>query len=127
MRIDRTVLRTVAPPVLALGLVAALIHPVDALPVPAVAPTGPAAPTTGIAFAERITLSDGRLRTAVGLGRDQRAGTASVVGAPGCRTDLAPGSVARLDCAYAGSGPVTVSVVLKDGTRTSRTAMPTAG
>jgi hypothetical protein len=34
MRIDRDTVRIVVPPLLALGLVAALTHPADAMPVP---------------------------------------------------------------------------------------------
>ena len=51
MRIDRNTLRTVVPPVLALGLVALVTHPVDAetiRPDQRLAATGSAAPATQV-------------------------------------------------------------------------------
>jgi hypothetical protein len=46
MRIDRDTVRVVVPPVLALGLVALLVHPVDAL-APAQAPVAPVSVSAG--------------------------------------------------------------------------------
>jgi hypothetical protein len=128
MRIDRNTLRTVVPPVLALGLVALVTHPVDAVELdrtPVVAQAPSVAPT-GVAFEKTIRVDDGRLRTAVLVGTAQPGGRASVLGAPACAIDLQPGVVGRLDCAYAGSGPVTVVVLLADGRRTTHTDLPVA-
>ncbi|MFN8157229.1 MAG: hypothetical protein U0R68_07415 [Candidatus Nanopelagicales bacterium] len=125
MRIDRNTLRTVVPPVLALGLVVLVTHPVDAVPLDPPPTSAPApAPSTGVAFEQQIHLADGHLRTAVLVGAAQPAGHATVVGAPSCSLALTPGVVGTLDCAYAGSGPVTVVVLLADGRRTTHTDLP---
>ncbi len=127
MRIDRNTLRTVVPPVLALGLVALVTHPVDAVQLdrPTAAPATAVAPT-GVAFEQTVHVADGRLRTAVLVGTAQAGGRATVLGAPACAVDLKPGLVGHLDCAYAGRGPVTVVVLLADGRRTTHTALPAA-
>lgn len=126
MRIDRNTLRTVLPPVLALGLVALVTHPVDAVPLDPPAPVPAAAPATGVAFEQQIHLADGRVRTSVLVGTAQPAGTATVIGAPGCSVALTPGVVGTVDCAYAARGPVTVVVLLADGRRTTHTDQPVA-
>lgn len=128
MRIDRNTLRTVVPPVLALGLVALVTHPVDAVQLdPPKTPAAPAVAPTGVAFEQSIHVADGRLRTAVMVGTAQPGGRASVLDAPACTVALKPGVVARLDCAYAGTGPVTVVVQLADGRRTTHTDVPVTG
>jgi hypothetical protein len=132
MRIDRNTLRTVVPPVLALGLVALVTHPVDAMPRPPAQSQGPAAtlsaparvladgvavPAPAVSFQEQLRVADGRLRTAVLVGATEPAGRARVLQIPGCQVTLTPGSIGWLDCAYAGSGTLTVEVLLSDGRR----------
>lgn len=116
MSTNRMLLRTALPPVLALGLVALVVHPMQALAVASQAaqPTGPAASAVSpVAFEQTATLSGGRLRTTV---LADRAGTASVVGVTGCTTAVAPGRPAHLDCAYTGrAATVSVVVTLADG------------
>lgn len=134
MRIDRNTLRTVVPPVLALGLVALVTHPVDAVPldppqtlastggvsaparVVTTDPAGNAQVTVpAVAFQEQLRVTDGRLRTAVLVNVGEPAGRAWVRQIPGCEITLTPGTVGWLDCAYAGSGTLTVDVMLSDG------------
>lgn len=134
MRIDRNTLRTVVPPVLALGLVALVTHPVDAVtiqPPRSLAATGgvsaPARVVTtdaagnvqvtvpAVAFQEQLRVTHGRLRTAVLVNAAEPAGRAWVRQIPGCEITLTPGTVGWLDCAYAGSGTLTVDVMLSDG------------
>lgn len=137
MRIPRTTLRTVLPPLLALGLVAVVTHPVDA-----VDPSSAALPATGgqpavrgdvvttlpaIAFQEQIRVVGGRLRTAVLVNVSQPAGRATVRQLPGCTATLTPGVPAWLDCAYSGRGPVTIDIALADGRRSAHTDVPVVG
>ncbi|HET7901154.1 MAG TPA: hypothetical protein VFL59_08180 [Candidatus Nanopelagicales bacterium] len=133
---DRTTLRTVVPPVLALGLVALLTHPVDALPSPTstlpstgatAARGGVQARVPGVAFQQQLRVVDGRLRTAVLVNVAAPAGRATVRELPGCAVALTPGVVGWLDCAYAGRAAVTIDVVLADGERVTRSDVPVRG
>jgi hypothetical protein len=141
MRISRRALRIVVPPLLALGLVAAVaVRPVDAVDV---APSAGLASTGGrhvapagnvgvsvpaVAFTEKITLADGRVRTAVLVNIAEHKGAATFVGLPNCSVTAWPGVPVWLDCAYSGPArPLTVAVTLKDGGRFTHTVVPTAG
>lgn len=136
MRIDRNTLRTVVPPVLALGLVALVTHPVDAVtlrPPQSLAATGgvsvpaKAIPADGgttlktvvpvVSFQEQLRVTGGRLRTAVLVNTAAPAGRARVLEIPGCQIALTPGVAGWLDCAYPGHGTLTVEVLLADGRR----------
>jgi len=141
----RTLLRTVAPPVLALGLAALMVHPLEAVqaaPVaaPAAAPI-PASmltehspvPASGsvsvgvpaVAFQQHATLAGGHLRTAVLINVAEPAGTAAIDGIAGCSVAVEPGVPSWLDCPYAGAGAtVRVSVTLTDGRRFAQEALP---
>jgi hypothetical protein len=142
MSISRQTLRLVVPPVLALGLVALVaVRPVDAQDVQPsaaslastggrhAAPVGNVGVTVpAVAFTEKITLADGRVRTAVLVNVAEHEGTASIVGLPGCSATAKPGVALWLDCAYHGkSGPLTVTVTLKDGPRYTSTVVPSVG
>jgi hypothetical protein len=140
----RTLVRTVAPPVLALGLAALMVHPLEAVhlapvaapsaaPVPAalLAERSPAA--TGsvsvavpvVAFQQHAALAGGRLRTAVLVDVAEPAGTAAIESIAGCRVAVEPGVPAWLDCPYAGGGTtVGVSVALTDGRSFAQDALP---
>ena len=149
MTTSRMLLRTVVPPVLALGLVALVVHPLQALASPTAAPaTAPAAAvppamladhassarTPGssvssaipvVAFQQRATLVGGRLRTAVLVNAADPAGTASLAGIPGCSAAAAPGAPAWIDCAYDGTAAtVTVRVTLSDGRSFAQSGVP---
>ena len=137
MTTSRMLARTVLPPALALGLVALVVHPLEALAAPTAAPAPAAAPAamlaynaalegpTGsavttavpaVAFQQRATLAGGRLRTAVLVNVAEPGGTASVAGAPGCSATAVPGVPTWIDCAYGGpAATVTVHVTLSDG------------
>ena len=140
MRIDRNTLRTVVPPVLALGLVALLTHPVDAAdlrPSPQLAATGSmAAPARivstdaagdvvvtvpAVAFQQVLRVTGGRLRTAVLVNEGEPGGRASVPRISGCEIALTPGVVGWLDCPYPGTGTITVDVQLADGRHMTHT------
>ena len=128
MSIDRTTVRIVVPPILALGLVAVLVHPLAAASpsdrsmadsggstnavAPAYVPeTGPSVPSPAgqvvvgipaVAFTAHVVVRDGRLRAPVLLTDPSVIGRARVVGAvtgPGCTARLAPGVPVVLDCA----------------------------
>ena len=141
----RTLLRTVAPPVLALGLMALMVHPLEAVqaaPVatPAAAPVPDAmlaehspASAAGsvsvgipaVAFQQPATLTAGRVRPAVLVNVAEPAGTASIAGMSGCSVAAEPGAPAWLDCPYAGTGvTVHVSVTLTDGRTFAQDALP---
>jgi hypothetical protein len=137
--ISRSTSRVVLPPLLALGLIALVVRPVDATditPATDLASTGsPVAPAPAaggvsisvpaVAFTEQIALADGRVRTAVLVNIAERGGTGSIVGLPGCFVTAKPGVPAWLDCAYGGgTGPLTVAVTLKDGVRVTHTVVP---
>lgn len=134
MSIDRTTLRTVVPPILALGLVAVVTHPVDAVDLSpqALPATGARPAVTGtmvasvpaVAFQEHLRVVDGRLHTAVLVNASQPTGRAHVSQLPGCTATLEPGVPAWLDCDYSGRGPVTIDVTLADGRHTTHTAVP---
>ena len=127
MRIDRSTARIVVPPILALGLVAALMDPLasasptsDALATTPGRVAPPAAVTeahTGasslrhagstsvdipaVLFAESIVAVDGHLRTPVLLADRSVSGSVRIVGAGqgnDCRGSLTPGTVTWLDC-----------------------------
>jgi hypothetical protein len=133
--ISRSTARAVLPPLLALGLVALVaVRPVDALDVPppvGLASTGQSTVTAAgnvsvsvppVAFTERITYADGRVRTAVLVNVAEPAGVATIVGLPDCTADAQPGVALWLDCAYAGDArPLTVAVTLTDGSRFTHT------
>ncbi len=141
MRISRSTLRIVVPPLLALGLVAAVaVRPVDAVDVAPsvelastggrhVAPAGNVSVSVpAVAFTEQITLADGRVRTAVLVNMSERKGTATIVGLRDCSATAKPGVALWLDCAYdGGSGPLTVAVTLKSGQRYTHTVVPSVG
>ncbi len=136
--ISRSTARAVLPPLLALGLVAILaVRPVDAQEVPA--PTGlartggqVAAPAGNVgvsvptvAFTEKITLANGRVRTAVLVNIAEDEGTATIVGLDRCSATATPGVPVWLDCAYSGgAGSLTVLVTLEDGLRYTHTVEP---
>lgn len=140
MRIDRNTLRTVVPPVLALGLVALVTHPVDAVTPrasQALAGTGsisaPARTVTtdasgnvavsvpSVAFQQQLRVTAGRLHTAVLVNAAEPAGRASIRQIEGCQIALTPGVVGWLDCPYAGAGTLTVDVLLSDGRHMTHT------
>ena len=80
-----------------------------------------------VAFTERITHAEGRVRTAVLVNIAEPAGVATIVGLPDCTADAQPGIALWLDCAYAGgAGPLTVAVTLKDGSRLTHTVPVTS-
>jgi hypothetical protein len=139
MSISRSTLRLVVPPLLALGLVAAVaVRPVDAVDVP---PSAEPADTGGrhavpagnasvsippVAFAEKITIADGRVRTAVLVNIAEPEGTATIIGLPDCSVTAKPGVPVWLDCAYGRHAKrLTVAVALNDGLRFTHTVVPT--
>jgi hypothetical protein len=139
--LSRSTVRAVLPPLLALGLVALVaVRPIDAQ---AVAPSLSLADTGGrhvartgnvgvtvpaVAFTEKITRANGRVRTAVLVNIAEHEGTATFVGVPDCSVTAKPGIPVWLDCAYMGKArPLTVAVTLKDGVRVTHTVVPTAG
>jgi hypothetical protein len=137
MRISRSTLRIVVPPLLALGLVAAVaVRPVDAQDVvqsPTLADTGgrQAAPTGNVsvsvppvAFTQQIRVVGGRIQTAVLVNVSERPGVATIEGAGNCRVPAKPGVVALLDCAYGGQARFTVRVHLDRGEVYTYTAAP---
>jgi len=140
--ISRSTARAVLPLLLALGLVALVaVRPVDAVDVPppvALAGTGTGQSTVAaarnvsvsvppVAFTERITYAEGRVRTAVLVNIAEPAGVATIVGLPDCTADAQPGIALWLDCAYAGgAGPLTVAVTLRDGSRLTHTVPVTS-
>lgn len=134
MSIDRTTLRTVVPPILALGLVALVSRPLPADTDPDLGATATrtvtaatAATVPHVSFQNRIRIVEGRLHTAVLVSAAQPAGRALVTSIPGCVVALRPGVVGQLDCAYAGSGSVTIDVALADGQHVTHTAVPVVG
>lgn len=130
MRVDRALARAVLPPLLALGLVAAVISPLSASQPPVArsqverpAPTSGSGASVGIppvAFTAQVALRDGRLRTPVVLADDTVSGSATVEGATtngGCSTGLVVGAPAWLECSLVpmpGQSPRVV-VTLSDG------------
>jgi hypothetical protein len=141
----RTLLRTVAPPVLALGLTALMVHPLEAvqaapIAAPAAAPVpaamlGEHSPASAsgslsvgvpaVAFQQHATLTAGRLRTAALVNVAEPGGTVSIAGISGCTVTAEPGAPAWLDCPYAGAGvTVRVSVTLTDGRTFAQDALP---
>jgi len=143
MSTARHLVRHVVPPVLGLALALLLVHPLGADPaplVPVLPDTGsPAAPPTthveaggtvvvsipAVAFTESVTVRAGRIHTPVLVNASEPAGTARIVGLAGCSAPASPGVVAWLDCAYPGTGRVTVAVTLVDGRRFTHTVAPT--
>jgi hypothetical protein len=139
-RTTRTLLRTAAPPLLALALATALVHPLaDDAAAASLPSTGGhvtatddhrddrssdhrAAPSGNIAvsvpvvaFQKSVRVTASHLRTAVLVNIAAPRGVATVVGQPGCRVDAAPGRVAWLDCAVTRDlDEATVKVVLAD-------------
>jgi hypothetical protein len=78
-----------------------------------------------VAFTEKITLANGRVRTAVLVNIAEPRGTASIVGLPHCMTAATPGVVVWLECAHQGRrGPLTVVVTLRNGLRYTHTVVP---
>jgi len=132
----RDLLRAWAPPLLALGLAATLVHPLDAQ-IPRDSAARTAAPVSrpaagigvsvpGVAFTEQIRVTRGRIRTAVLVNVAEPGGVASVLSVSGCVVEARPGVVSWLDCAYSGDDEtLTVSVTLKDGRRMTHTLAPT--
>lgn len=143
MSIDRSTVRIVVPPVLALGLVAVLVNPLAAAAPgdPAMAVTGgttnaaasvpeagPSRPSPAgqivvgiptVAFTAHVAVRDGHLRAPVLLTDPAVSGRARVAGAvagPGCTASLTQGVPVVLDCAVTavGSSPRIV-VTLSDG------------
>ena len=127
---QRNLLRLVVPPLLALGLVAAVTDPMDAADVPAVdAPMSsqaPAAADVGQSPPANVTVSippvslardvrsvDGKLRTPVLLADPTVSGSAYVMPGKQCPVPLVQGVVTWLTCdAQPGS---VVRVLLSDG------------
>jgi hypothetical protein len=142
--LSRRTARSALPPLLALGLVAVAVHPIDspeALPGPrsaaAVAPAAsPGSPSAGaagvgvsvpvVAFTEHVDVTAGRLRTPIIVNESGSTGVASVVGLAGCSVPAKAGVVAWLDCAYpARDGELTVQVALAGGVVYTHTVLPT--
>jgi hypothetical protein len=139
-RTTRNLLRTAAPPLLALALASALVHPLtddaSAASLPSTGghvaapgenarddstahPTGRDGNVTAsvpvVAFQKSVRIDGSRLHTAVLVNVVAPRGVASIVGQPTCRVDAAPGRVAWLDCAVTRTlDEVTVKVVLAD-------------
>jgi hypothetical protein len=146
MTTSRTLLRTVLPPVLALGLAALMVHPLDAVAPAAAAPASTASvaladrvPLTGsaaargslatavapVAFQAQAVVRAGRLRTAVLVNAAEPAGTATVVGSAGCSATATPGVPVWIDCPFSGrAATVNVRVTLSDGRVFADTALP---
>lgn len=150
MSIDRSTVRIVVPPVLALGLVAALVNPLAAAAPadqarsatggtsnaagPAYVPeTGPSGPSPAgqvvvgiptVAFTAHVAVSDGRLRAPVLLTDPAVSGRARVAGAvtgPGCTASLTQGVPVVLDCAVTALGSSPrIVVALSDGRRVEK-------
>jgi hypothetical protein len=138
MRISRSTLRLVVPPLLALGLVAAVaVRPVDAMDVSPsmglastggrhVASTGNVGVSVpAVAFTEQIRVVSDRIQTAVLVNVSQRPGIATIDGAGDCRVDATPGVPAWLDCPYHGETKLTVRVRVGSGAEYTHTETPT--
>ena len=142
--LSRRTARTVLPPLLALGLTAYVVHPIDSpgtspgtrsasAVAPAASAGSPGAGAGGVgvsvpavAFTEQVVVTAGRLRTPVLVTESGSTGVASVVGLPGCSVPAEPGVVAWLDCAYPEDGrQLTVQVVLGGGVVYTHTVLPT--
>ena len=138
MRVDRALARAVLPPLLALGLVAAVISPLSASQPPVArvarsqversAPASGSSASVGIppvAFTAQVALRDGRLRTPVVLADDTVNGSATVEGATtigDCSTELVVGAPVWLECSLVpmpGQSPRVV-VTLSDGRTVER-------
>jgi hypothetical protein len=139
MTTNRMLLRTVLPPVLAVGLVALVVHPLQAVQVPGAAlasarslapapaqmlaatssspaPGSVSAVVPAVAFQQHAVLAHGHLRTAVLINIAMAAGTATIEGIPGCSVQAPPGVPVWIDCATQDPSPsVRVDVTLTDG------------
>lgn len=149
MTTSRTLLRTALPPVLALGLAALMVHPLEAVAPAEAAPAERTASTVladrtsaagtaaaggslataiaPVAFQQQAVVRGGRLRTAVLVNAAEPAGTAALVGVAGCTAVAAPGVPAWIDCPFTGrAATVSVRVTLSDGRVLTDTALPVA-
>ena len=138
-RQHRDLLRVVAPPLLALGLVALVTRPApleasgdwpvaatsysgDLASLQSLAVTGARGGETvsvtvpDVAFTARVAVVDGRLRTPVLVNAAEPPGEARLVGASEpCAVRAEPGVVAWLSCSVTSGGRLAVVVTLDDG------------